>query len=278
MSDRRIVFFPNLLTTIDMALANGPGITTFTTSIPVLLNGGVPPLRGGGLTSLPGPLSTVAFPFPPAKTWHAPGTPSGQRQRKRARSAASTNRQSVCCVCLEPTGEVQAPSASLGCNHCLHSLCLWGVLTNPCLGANSMMRCPMCREVVDRHGLAALGYDVSPRHLARVSRGCDAFRGLVSNDVTGPLDTPRTVLVSRAVLSAATLTAVDGFVYNACLLALDRMIHHKRQFTASLNAHLATRRTPDRCDFIASSLACHVDVLIHTAQHAAAPPESEIPQ
>ena len=39
---------------------------------------------------------------------------------------------------------------------------------------NISVRCPMCRATIDRHDLAAMGYDVSPRQLTRIANGCHA--------------------------------------------------------------------------------------------------------
>lgn len=165
------------------------------------------------------------------------------------------------------------------CGHELHAGCLWGILPSLCLGAESMMRCPLCRHPIDRYDLIAMGYGdtvTHPRQLAAVAQRCHAFRSLVTPEggssavLTG---VPRSTLTARLVQRCASLTARDGFVYNTCVLPLERMLHHKQNFANSLHLQLSTlhRSGPyDRCAFIDSSLACHVDVLIHTAHHAMA--------
>jgi hypothetical protein len=134
------------------------------------------------------------------------------------------------------------------------------------------MRCPLCRYAVDRYDLRHMGYPVSPRALARVADACAAFRSLLSNHFPpGGADphVPRSTHLTRVVMRCATLTARDGFLYNTCVLALERMLHHKMQFASSLRVQLASSHRAalprDRSEFIASSLACHVDVLMHTA-------------
>lgn len=173
-------------------------------------------------------------------------------------------------MCLEMLTDPTV--TTLPCRHRLHGKCLWGILTSTSLGAVSMMRCPLCRQSMDRYDLAALQYPVSPSELARVSRGCGAWRSLLG----GSLGVP-SARVAASIQRCASLTARDGFVYNACVLALERMLHHKAGFARSLFAQLAAPlpTTADRCAFIDSSLACHVEVLIRTANHhtgaAAAP-------
>ena len=70
---------------------------------------------------------------------------------KRGRGAAGTE---ICCICLELLGE---GVSTLPCRHTLHSRCLWAIPSNGTLGANGMMRCPLCRADVDRHSLGHMG-------------------------------------------------------------------------------------------------------------------------
>lgn len=253
-------------------------------------------------TTMPGPITTLDFPDPQPTTAADGGTTSKRRtalqsshrasgaarSRKRARSAPPvvvTKDDGCCCVCLDTLSLADRQQQLLPCKHRLHARCLWGVLTSVTLGASSMMRCPLCRCAIDRHDLQAMGYAVGPARLGTVARACRALWSLVHNDLhpTAAADAhhhePRAQLVARAVRRSAGLSAVDGFLYNTCILSLERMLHHKINFVHTLREQLAVvtsshrpnaGRRPtviDRADFIASSLACHVDVLIHTANH-----------
>lgn len=128
-----------------------------------------------------------------------------------------------------------------------------------------MIRCPMCRYSVDRYDLRTMGYNVSPLELKRIARGCTAFRFLMHSHQS----VLRLSQVAHAIQDASSLTAKDGFIFNTCLLSLHRMIFQKASFAESLHAQLQLHRNPplDRCSFISSSLACHVDVLMHTSNH-----------
>lgn len=231
-----------------------------------------------GSLSLPQAVSTVEFPAPEVVRGRRPrrgtGTPSRNVRRRRGSPTVPDEVRPLCCVCLDP---VEDDAAQLPeCQHTLHARCLWGVLTPACLGASSMMRCPLCRHPLDRPALVALGYDVGPRTLARVAHACQAYRQLLSGNPateTGPRadEAPAAPLV-RAIRAAATLTARDGFVYNTCLLALERMIRHKRTLSHSLAQQLAAWHAAPPADetvtfdaVLAASVACHVDVLIHSA-------------
>lgn len=208
-----------------------------------------------------------------------------------------------CCICLEIGGiryfhiititrGVPPPRAlsphpnpqrhDLPCQHSFHAPCLWGVLTNLCLGSHSMMRCPLCRYSVDRYDLQAMGYDVRPSNLRRISWGCTAYHDLVTGALSAVSIHPggnsalsRSSRVTRAILRSATLTSMDGYVFNTCLLSLHRMIFHKINFAESLHQQMllmpARGNDPaatcdERIAFVNSSLDCHIDVLIHTAQ------------
>ena len=41
-----------------------------------------------------------------------------------------------------------------------------------------MMRCPLCRTTMDRHDLARMGYNVSPKHVTAVAKRCRALQRL----------------------------------------------------------------------------------------------------
>ena len=165
---------------------------------------------------------------------------------------------------LEPVTDA---AAALPCAHRLHAACLWGVQTSDCLGAASMMRCPLCRVPLDRHDLGTMGYRVGASALAATARRCHAFRCLLE----GPPPSSaahRPSSIVRAIRHCHDLTSLDGFVYNTCLLPLDRMIEHKLGFARALRRELSSvRRGVSSYEDVLSSLACHVEVLIHTAGH-----------
>lgn len=232
---------------------------------------------------MPSPISTVDFPLPTAvrRTKRKRTLPALARQRGRTivQFSGSYQAPETCCVCLDgllltAADEVELP----GCRHRLHSRCLWAVLTGPSLGADSMMRCPMCRQALDRYDLRDMGCAVGPADLRCLAQACHAFRSLLTSR-TGRLHAEDPVAhatqVAHAIRQAATLTARDGFVYNTCILSLERMLDHKLQFVNTLAVQLSVQRrgvwpAGAVTDFVDSALACHVDVLRATARAVAA--------
>jgi hypothetical protein len=69
------------------------------------------------------------------------------------------------------------------------------------------------------------------------------------------------------VSQCAKTEALDGFLYNTCLLAIERSIRHKQSFVRVLAIELnnSRQRRVVSETFIAERIACHVDVLIHTS-------------
>jgi hypothetical protein len=61
--------------------------------------------------------------------------------------------------------------------------------------------------------------------------------------------------------------AIDGFLYNCAVLAIERSLHHRMGLAQSLEAQLRSRRNRqfDPVEFIQTSLVCHVEVLMRTA-------------
>jgi hypothetical protein len=244
----------------------GSSLVTTIVSHPIL---GADPF-GSTVESLV-PITTLDFPL----TRHARSVANTRPRRHSIIPPNLSKRRRVpqeedgcCCICLEPlgTGTASLLGQLPGCNHVFHNHCLWGVLNSATLGASSMMRCPLCRSPIDRHDLAGMGWNVKPRTLRCVASACNAYRSLLESHHA----VPRGTFVAKAILAAASLTAADGFVYNTCVLALERMLRHKRSLVQSIKQQLGSRhrsRMFDRCDFIDSCLACHVDVLIHTANH-----------
>lgn len=225
-----------------------------------------------GVTRVPRPLSTTTFPdhLPlPSTTMPDPEPPppprmTRRRYRRRGRVVMQTvprkrlRDEDTCAICLESV--LKTSALMLPCHHTFHRLCLFAVLTAPALGSNSMLRCPLCRATLDRYDLAAMGCDVSPRRLALAHRRCQALIQLGSSG-----STPQTVawLVQRC----SDTEAVDGFLYNCTLLAVERALCHRRTLVQSLYAQLraARNRHFDPHEFIRTTVACHVEVLMRTA-------------
>ena len=229
----------------------------------------LPPLMLSGAAGrspshrLPRPIATTSFPD------RLPVRPATQRRstRRRARSAdtqtlaSKRNRPDPggCAICLEP---LDGPSlAVLSCTHSYHRKCLFAVLTAPAMGGCSMVRCPLCRATVDRHDLAAMGYDVSPQRLALAARRCGALFQLASGGGYGMQ------AVSSLVQQCGDTEAIDGFLYNSTVLAIERALYHRLGLIQSLDSQLRSYRNRhfDPVEFVRTSLACHVEVLMRTA-------------
>ena len=162
---------------------------------------------------LPTPLSTTEFPDRIARK-----RPKGKRRRSPAASCEAR----FCAICLEPL--VDARIAELPCGHAFHRCCVFGLLTAPALGSASMLTCPLCRGTIDRYTVRSFGCDVSPQRLALAQRRCFALRLLCTGD---PVDTAPMQTVCRLVKECAKTEAVDGFLYNACVIALERALFHR---------------------------------------------------
>lgn len=94
----------------------------------------------------------------------------------------------------------------------------------------------------------------------------------------------QTRVVSLLVQQCAQTEAIDGFLYNSCILAIDRALSHKKRFYdamqiqarltqasptdtgTSFDAHLVNQSTylPNACVQIDDS-ECHIEVLIRSA-------------
>ena len=289
---------PSLVSPLSLALALSPLLG----SSQLFVGGG----GGAGMMGffspeapflLPTPISTADFPRPRGLRLPRPRvvseTAAGPTVRKRGRDGRGDAAEGshhhdsgsgeLCCICLETLSSRKG--WPLPCEHRLHALCLWGLLTMPCLGASSMLRCPLprgkcqplslslsvrvwwtwhwprqvCRQAVDRHDLAALGYDVSPRHLAWAARTCADLRALRQHQGGGAAAS------AAAIRRCARLSAADGFVYNTCVVALERMLLHKLRLVDTLRDQLAhpSNADCDVTDVVRMSVDCHVEVLMH---------------
>lgn len=209
----------------------------------------------------PSALSTAEFPDQPQLLLKAGLRPA----RKRGRSAAA-----CCCICLDAVCTGNDDSLEFPCGHAFHRRhCAFNLLATPVLGAQSMMRCPMCRACVDRHDLAnVLGADaVKPSALCAIAKRCESFRSLTDGTSGAlPRQEPIAKAVARCIQRCAAMRASDGFVYNTCLLAIDRALFHRRGFVRVLEGQLRSgSQSPDDVPgFVETSLLCHVEVLMHT--------------
>lgn len=107
-----------------------------------------------------------------------------------------------------------------------------------------------------------MGYDAIPSRLILTQRRCNGLRRLACG-------VPRTSTqsVAKLVQQCADTTAADGLFYNVSILALERALFHRITFRRSLEYDLGQSRNHafDQWQFIQSSLACHIDVLMHTS-------------
>lgn len=209
---------------------------------------------------IPRPLSTSGFPLARrscSKRWRETDPPT-------ARSFQAEN----CPVCLETVKAGSTADTVLPCGHHMHRACAYGLLTLPVLGADAMMRCPLCRCTLDRYDLEGMGLDVSPSQLRGIARRCDAVRALGAGGGMTATYQPDYASVAQLVRTCAGARASDGFVYNTVLLSIERAIFHRRGLAKGIAAQL--RRSPsasreDELDYIAGAVACHVQVLAETS-------------
>ena len=110
-----------------------------------------------------------------------------------------------------------------------------------------------------------MGIIVSPSRLKLIGQRCNAIQSL---HVTVGLES--NAQVCRLIRKCEGTAAMDGFVYNTCLLAIDRSLSHKQSFidVLKIDLHNQIRRgaSSDRMHtLIEEQLACHIDTLIHTS-------------
>lgn len=200
-------------------------------------------------------------------------------------SSGESEEETTCCICLEPLGPAKQYGRQVTgfpCNHRFHAICMWSILNASCLGAKSMMQCPLCRDqgsfwqgkkrksargTLDRYDMWSMGYPVNPQRLRLIAAACIDWRTML--DRTQPFS-PSVIhpsVLARQVTRCARLTPFDGFVYNSCILALDRMIAHKVAMARSLamQYHSLCPASADLADFVQQRLVVHLDVLLHSA-------------
>lgn len=109
------------------------------------------------------------------------------------------------------------------------------------------------------------GFNVSPKRLHQAARCCNAIRTLsTTNGSTSH------VSVCQLVRQCQKTEAIDGFLYNTCVLSIERSLAHKRMFIRGLTNEMNIPRrrrsiSSSVISFIEERLACHIDVLIHTS-------------
>lgn len=110
----------------------------------------------------------------------------------------------------------------------------------------------------------SMGYPVNPQRLRLIAAACNDWRMMLDRTMAS-LTHPS--VLARQVTRCARLTPSDGFVYNSCILALDRMIVHKVAMARSLATqyHGFCSASTDLADFVQQRLMAHVDVLLHSA-------------
>jgi hypothetical protein len=194
-----------------------------------------------------------------------PPAPASVRGRKRPRGVQ-------CCICLESVAPSDRRQIRLPCGHAFHGVCAYNLLNGAGPGAGSMMRCPLCRRCVDRYDLQGiLGPErVGPTALRRVSRCCSSFRSLLTG-AFAHAPAPAAQVAARLVQRCSQTQAADGFVYNCCVLAIDRALFHRCNLVRVIDAQLRDRRAGERgapldvCAFVDNTVACHLEVLMRTA-------------
>ena len=214
----------------------------------------------------PAPVTTAAFP-----DGRGAGRRPGRGQKRPRKGPA-------CCICLEPLWSGDRRQLRLPCGHRFHNPCAYNLLTAGSLGAESMLRCPLCRRTVDRYDLRAVpgGPCVGPAALRGVSRRCASFRALPLGSFAGAgaaAAAPVAEVVARLVQDCIATRASDGFVYNCCLLAIDRALFHRSNLIRVMDAQLrdACAGAPARggaldvAAFVETTVACHLEVLMRTA-------------
>lgn len=212
------------------------------------------------IPQIPRPLTTTGFPLPRFSGGRF--TVDG-REPSTKRPRLADGSIPVCPICLE---DVTSAWMCLPCGHRMHRVCAYGLLTLPALGSGGMMRCPMCRDTIDRYDLQEMGLDVSPPQLQRIAVRCNAVRALGSGGGMDSRMQPNYAAVARLVRQSSGARASDGFVYNTVLLAIERAIFHRKGLVRGLADQLAVRQTPlDTITFIDGVIKSHVDVLIGAA-------------
>lgn len=212
------------------------------------------------IPQIPQPLTTTGFPLPrfSGRCMTGGSEPSAKRMRMVDGSIP------VCPICLE---DVTTAWICLPCGHRMHRICAYGLLTMPALGSGGMMRCPMCRDTIDRYDLKGMGFDVLPSQLCRIAGRCDAVRALGSGGGMDAGMRPNYNRVARLVRQSSGTRASDGFVYNTALLAIERAIFHRKGLVLSLADQLVRPNSTsfDVTTFIDGVVKSHIEVLMGSA-------------
>lgn len=237
---------------------HGPPLTAAAVLMAGAIGGG-PPSWLDTTEPPPRALSTAAFPDPGTRAADNRQSRSLAGSSMAAQAATTTKKRrrgppagEACCVCLDPLlGGGPTPRRPLelpACGHHLHRRCLFGLLVGNSLGAEAMVRCPLCRATVDRHDCTQMGLDVRPSALCAAARRCAAVRRLADGAVQwrdgepAASRRPATDIVADLVGQCAGTRASDGFVYNCSVLCLDRALYHRRGLVLSLATEIRLSR------------------------------------
>jgi hypothetical protein len=125
----------------------------------------------------------------------------------------------------------------------------------------------------------------NPARLGVVATHCHCVRALVSGVAYPHTQKHLSSLsvmdrVAHLVLACKDASASDGLIYNTSLLAIERALHHRKMLTVFIRNHIREQQQQqqsnggdkgrDWYDVIKDTVACHVDVLLHTATAPAA--------
>lgn len=217
--------------------------------------------RNGPIPQIPTPVCTSDFPDTPDPLPVTSKVLAVRCPTKRKRTGTCQD----CCICLETVSPNIA--ATLPCGHAFHRLCLFSLMTYPVLGARSMVHCPMCRYALDRYDIRPI-CDVSVRRMLQAAQRCKSLRKLINGCHASNVE-PSFRVVAKLIQDCQTTTADDGFVYNVALLAIDRALSHHLNFARTLAMQFQSphNQQHDPLEFISQNLACHVEVLMRTANH-----------
>lgn len=253
------------------------------------------------IVGLPRPISTADFPdvsapeVAPLRIKRARSTTagSGRPPRKLMKHASPAV---VCCICLETVGcgapraaedspppppcplMGATPLALQPCGHVMHTGCMCAVVVPAgAAGAEAVVRCPLCRAALDRYDLGTMGFDVRPCALRVGAARCNALRHLRDGTLGAAVNTAqgesRGHALARVLGICRDVSMRDGFVYNVCVLGIERALYHRRELAIALHAELLRAPPPPPTatyvyDMVQVALGVHIDFLMKAGREA----------